>query len=89
MTPTKFEQANGEFGPPEGIDESQVQTVSVYDGVARGGSMDGTRMIVVAWKPDEREIEAIKNGAPIFLTCCGILPPHFLTTNFAEATNPA
>lgn len=40
-------------------------------------------------QPTEDEIRQIVLGAPIFLTCLGGLPPHFITTNFQQATNPA
>jgi hypothetical protein len=32
----------------------------------------------VAWKPTEEEIEHLKEGGTIWLSCWGGLPPHFL-----------
>jgi hypothetical protein len=89
MTPIPFPEANKIFKAPAGFDEAQVAAIPAYLGETRTGSCDGERCVVVAWKPDERELAAIAAGAPIFLTCLGGLPPHFLTTNFTEATNPA
>lgn len=89
MIPELFPQANCEFKAPNDLDESQCATIPAYKGVVRGGSCDGSRMVVVCWRPDARELEAIKNGAPIFLMCMGGLPPHCVTTSFEEAINIA
>lgn len=89
MISISFPEVNKIFKAPAGLDESQVAAIPAFLGETRTGSCDGERMVVVAWKPDDRELAAIAAGAPIFLTCLGGLPPHFLTTNFAEATNPA
>jgi hypothetical protein len=89
MTSTDFPQSNKVFGPPAGMTEEQVRSMPAYVGETQVGSCDGSTCVIVAWQPDDREREAIANGSPIFLTCIGSLPPHFLTTNFAEANNPA
>ncbi len=89
MTTIHFPEANAKFGPPDDMSEAQVRTIHAYAGEAKRGSCEGTMLVVVAWQPDERELAALNAGQPIFLTCLGGLPAHFLTTNFAEATNPA
>ena len=82
MFPTTFEQSNITFGPPPDMTESQVMSIPAYRGKTVGGSCDGAPLVIVAWQPDEREIEDIKNGKPIFLCCLGGLPPHCLGTHF-------
>lgn len=77
MTPFSFPEANTWFRAPNGVDESQCATIAGLATKAAGGSMDGAHINVVAWQPDEAEREAIKNGAPIFLTFVGGVPPHF------------
>lgn len=90
MNPENFPQANCSYHAPEDLAESQVLTIKAYKGVvAPGSSMDGARIIVTCWRPDACELERIKNGGPIFLTTFGGLPPHFLSTDFAEAIRPA
>ena len=89
MNPVKFPQANCRFGPPPDMSEAQVQTIYAYKDEAKKGSCDGSQMVVVAWKPDAHEIERINAGCPIFLTVLGGLPPHFITTDFRKAVNPA
>jgi len=86
---TKFPQANTDFGPPAGLAESQVHTIPGFIGPINQGACDGLQMCVVAHTPSKEQLEALNNGAPIFLTMIGGLAPHFLTTNFEEATNPA
>lgn len=89
MTPVRFAEANAIFGPPEGMTEHQVRRVPGYIGETLVGSCDGMKLVIVAHLPDERDKAAIAAGAPIFLTMVGGLAPHFLSTNFAEANNPA
>lgn len=89
MTSVTFPEANTAFRAPGDLAESQVATIAAYCGPIPGGSLDGERMVVVAWKPDAAELAALNAGAPVFLTTLGGLPPHFLTTDFANATNPA
>ena len=89
MMPINFPESNKVFGPPEDLTESQVSRIPAYVGENRTGSCDGLPCVVVAWKPEPRELAALNEGSPVFLTILGGLPPHFLTTNFAEATNPA
>ncbi len=89
MHPTNFAQGNINFGPPSDLDESQCGTIRAFLGKAHGGSMDGCDIVVTAWQPSAEDIAAIQRGEPIFLTCIGGLPPHFLSTDFRTATHPA
>lgn len=89
MTPITFPEANASFKAPSDLHENQVATIMAYFGPIPGGSMDGEKMVVVAWKPSPDELAALNSGAPVFLTTLGGLPPHFITTDFASATNPA
>ena len=81
-----FPEANQTFGPPEGYSESQVASVRAYVADVKKGNLDGQRIVVVAWKPDENEIRAIMAGAPIYISFAGNLPPHFPTTSFLQAS---
>lgn len=90
MTPYKIEQSNAKFGPPPGLEESQVHTIEGYMGPTIGGSTDGAPLIVLAYLPSAHEIAQIVAGEPIFLTVMGMgLPPHYLSTDFHTATHPA
>lgn len=89
MTSTNFAQANSTFGPPPDLTDTQCNTIYAYQGRVERGSVEGSPIVVVAWKPDARELARIAAGEPIFLSCLGGLPPHFLSTSFAEAANPA
>jgi hypothetical protein len=89
MISVDFPEANMSFGPPPGFAEAQVHTVRAHRCVIQGGSCDGVEMVVTAWRPTEAELAQIAAGAPIFLTFMGGLPPHMVTTSFAEAVRPA
>lgn len=91
MSPTQFPEANTTFGPSADLEESQCFRIPAYRGEVRNpkSSVDGALICVVAWMPTNEEIEALKSGVPVYLSCLGGLPPHFLTTNFEDATNPA
>lgn len=88
MIPVQFPEANCKFTAPPGLDESQVVTVPAYNGQVKGGSMDGVRCVVVAWKPNVIDLERLNAGGVVFLSVLGGLPPHMLTTNFQESTKP-
>jgi hypothetical protein len=89
MTPTFFPEANKPFGPPIDMEESQVATVHAYIGEIKRGNLDGCMFVVTAWTPSEEELKELNAGSPVFLTCVGGLPPHFITTNFQNASSIA
>jgi hypothetical protein len=89
MSPTNFSQANCLFGPPKDLEESQCKKIPAFVHQIKKGSIDGATQCVVAWIPDRQDIERILQGQPIFLSVMGGLPPHYLSTSFEEATNPA
>lgn len=89
MTPTRFAEANTRFGPPSDLVESQCSTIWAYRGVVSGGSVDGCDFVVTAWKPSAEELKQLNAGNPVFLSCIGGLPPHFITTDFQQAVKPS
>ena len=89
MKPAKFEQSTHRFGPPPGLDETQVMTVDAYVGEVRGGSLCGAQVCVTAWKPDTEELAALVRGEPLFLSFIGSIPPHYPSVDFHSASNPA
>lgn len=89
MTPAPFPESNAVFRRPPDMHEQQCQDVGAYWGEIQGGSLDGQRVVVVAWQPSPEEIAAIQAGKPVFLSTIGGLPPHFLSTDFHTATHPA
>lgn len=89
MTPIIFHQANTQFKPPPDLHESQCMTIHAYRGQVISGSVDGAMIVVVAWKPNTFELAELVAGKPIFLSCIGGLPPHFLTTDFEAAIRPS
>lgn len=87
---SKFPEANRKFGPPPDLQESQVHTIAAYVGIVEKGSVEGSPIIIVAYEPNEQELQDIIEGKPIFLSIMGTgLPPHFLSTDFFSATHPA
>jgi hypothetical protein len=89
MTPYKFPEANVTMGRPGDLADSQCRSLRAYTGQVKGGSMDGAQLYVTAWQPTDDERAAIAMGAPVFLSCLGRLPPHFLTASFEDATRVA
>ena len=88
MTPIKFKEANTQFGPPPDLTESQCQSIPAYVGKISGGSIDGSQVVVVAWKPSPDELIDLNAGIPVYLAMIGGLAPHLLTTNFESAIKP-
>jgi hypothetical protein len=89
MIPVTFPEANLKFGPPPDLAEPQCMTIPAHVCKVAGGSVDGSICVVVAWKPSPEEIQMLQEGKPIFLSCLGGLPPHFLTTQFELAIKPS
>jgi hypothetical protein len=89
MIPVSFPEANARYGPPPDLADSQCMTIHAYHGQVVGGSVDGSLIVVTAWKPSPDQIEAMKQGRPILLSFIGGLPPHFVSTDFHAATHPA
>lgn len=86
MNPIEFPEANARHGAPEGMDESHVRVIPSFRAVIQGGAFDGSEMVVVAWKPTPAELAELNAGGAAYLSMIGGLPPHFVTTSFAEAT---
>lgn len=87
MISTDFPEANKTIGKPSDWDDSQCGGIRAFIGQLNGGNLDGCPIFVTAWRPTSLEIEAIQQGAPIFLTWCSeVLAPHTVTTHFVNAT---
>ena len=70
------------FRNPEDMTPEQVQSIDAYSGQIVGGNCDGQRVTVVAWLPDEADIDRMVAGEPIYLMVFGGLPPHHVSTTF-------
>jgi len=77
------------FGPPPDMDANQCQSIRAYVGPIEGGTCDGAKLVVTAWRPNARELAELVAGKPLFLSFVGGLPPHFATVSFDEAIRPA
>lgn len=86
MTPTDFPESNSTFKAPEGWDDSQCQPIKAYHGDAHG-QLDGTKIIIVCWQPTAQERREIAAGANLYVTFVSGIVPHFITTEFKEASN--
>lgn len=89
MNPTTFQECNMTLKGPPDLDESQCENIPAYVGNISGGSLDGSIVVVVAWKPTPMEMQMLIAGNPVYLTAIGGLPPHLLTTSFKDALNIA
>lgn len=88
MTPIKFPESNNEYGPPRGMDESQVRTVPVFKGKVEGGSCKDFPIVVVCYELTEADVEALLHGRKIYVSMIGGLAPHYLSQTFYDATHP-
>jgi hypothetical protein len=89
MHPVIINEANCNFTRPKDLEEAQCMEIRGFVGQIAGGSMDGENVVVVGWRPSEEDMERLKRGHPIYVSCIGGLPPHLLTTAFEEAVKPA
>lgn len=86
MDLVKFPESNQMFGPPEGMTEDHVRQAWAFVGVVQGGPFDGCQLVVTAWRPTPDDLSRLSKDGLLYFTCLGGLPPHFLSTDFAEAT---
>lgn len=90
MTPIKFNEATTTFGAPTDLSESQCSKIPAYIGTVEKGSVEGSPIIVTAWKPNSAELEVLQAGGSVFVSFLSSgLPPHLLTTSFPESINLA
>lgn len=89
MTCVGFPEANTVFRAPSDLEESQCSAAPAYKGAVARGSVEGATIVVTAWQPSPAELEQLRNGGLVYLSVLGGLPPHFITTEFNQAINPA
>lgn len=86
MESVPFDMQNTVFGPPTGFTEGQIATIPAHLGEIPGPhALEGSKFVVVAWKPSHEDLQCLINGGVIYLTMVGGLAPHFLTTRVEEA----
>ena len=89
MNPAIFPQANCWFGAPPDLSQSQVMSIPAYRGEVSGGSVDGVKLVIVAWLPTPEELAQLNAGTPVYLSSISGLTPHFLTTSCEQAKHCA
>lgn len=71
MTPIAHYSNNGSLAaPPNWESEIEVETLKITSVV-----VDGMPALISFWRPDEQELEAIKNGANVMLWVYGNAHP--------------
>jgi hypothetical protein len=87
MIPATFEQVNTEMDPPKGMTEKDVLRIPAFLAEVRDPSscLDGSHVVIVAWKPSIEELKKLMEGGSIFLTAIGSLPPHYMSASFEAA----
>lgn len=82
MQPTTFPEANSTHHAPAG-DEHHCGSLPTFTGQIDGGSWDGTKIVIAAWKPDAEDLARLNAGQPVFVAMLGGLCPHFIATEFS------
>jgi hypothetical protein len=89
MDAVNLPQTNAHYGPPQELEESQCQTIPAYDHEIQGGSCDGLKQVVVAYKLSPEELAVVNETGIIFVSMIGGLVPHYPSVTFELATHPA
>jgi hypothetical protein len=89
MSPVQFPECNCVFGPPPDLDESQCRKIPAFQGEIEGGSCDGLRQVVVAYRLSESEIKVLSAGGLLYFSMIGGLAPHYPSLSFHDARHPA
>ncbi len=77
MLPIDIEGFNKTYGPPSNWKRGHCATIAVYEGVDNNGHP----FIVTAWKPNDKDKEAIAADLPIYQRYCtiGLVPSSLYT----------
>lgn len=100
LIPVRPPISNTVFTAPSDMDYSQVFSIHAFKNAVKAGftqdvfageippgsNLDGASFIVTAWKPSAEELLALNQGGLVYLSCLAVLPPHFLTTSWSDAT---
>jgi hypothetical protein len=79
MFPTAFDEETGIIGPPPGMSESEVYSLSIAQ-----ASVDGHPAIVSCWKVTAEELAEIQRTGRVWLICMGGMPPVILSGHKPE-----
>ena len=81
MLPVDFQQANFTFKKPDTMTDEDCGELRVFKGHFQGSDGQKYPCIISKWQPSKEDIDAIVNGAPIYLSITGhALPPVALFT---------
>lgn len=77
MEPISFDNANCVMGPPDGMTEDDVRSVTAFHALDE----EGHHIIVTCWRVTPVEIEEIRRTGRIWMTQMGIMAPTILAAN--------
>ncbi len=78
MVPTAFDEDNDVLGPPKGLTEDDVTSLSIHRGVVNGHAV-----VVSCWKASKEELAEIARTGRVWLVVAGgtMYPAYLLGTN--------
>lgn len=83
MNGVDFPGSNFELVKPEDMTDEQCNSLPAY----RGTDEQGFNFIMVAFKPSEKELEALNNGQLVYLKVIGTLFPPVAIFTVDENNN--
>jgi hypothetical protein len=88
MTPIHFKEVNQVIARPKDIGQSQCEDIVGYVGELNDSqcSNDGATVFVVAWKPNEEEMNNLINNGVVFISFLHGIVPHVVGTSFEYVT---
>lgn len=79
MIATAFDEDNAVLGPPQGMTEEEVYSLSVYV----GNNQDGDPCVVSCWKPSKDELAEIQRTGRVWLMVMGKTMPPVVLEGFS------
>ncbi len=74
--PASFDESNDCLGPPQGMSEDQVSSLSI----ARVVDEEGVPTVISCWKLTREELNEIKATGRVWLGICGLsMPPAWIS----------
>lgn len=79
MEPTNFAESNSVLGPPKGMTEDEVRSLSCF--------RDG-KATISCWKPTEKDLQRLKETGQLWLIHMSpSMPPVEVTTEYPFVVN--
>lgn len=85
---SSFDESNSVLGPPPGMTEDQVYSLSVWQGMVYTEGLGEAPTTISCWKLTKEELVEINRTGRIWLGILGPMPPAWVSGTKPFSTEP-